>query len=218
VRVFTTAELDAIAEHLPLMCRPLPHFAAKTGLRPEEWQALERKDIDRTNRMLSVRRTVSKVRYDDCTESGCLKHGKCKGHKAVVELAKTSKTRRQVPLSLLALAALDELPPRLYGPLFPSAEDKLVHLDNFRHRQWIPAVEAAKVPKPARIYDLRSRYASNQLAAGVQGYELPVIMGNSTDMIERHYGALLQGSAASIASRQDMFNAARAQRDAQTGR
>jgi len=56
---------------------PLPAFAAATGLRPEEWQALERRDVDRRARVPNVRRTVS---------SG-----------EVVELGKTQRSRRQVP-------------------------------------------------------------------------------------------------------------------------
>lgn len=47
VRVFTFEELDRIAVELPPMYQALPQFAAATGLRPEEWQALEGKDIDR---------------------------------------------------------------------------------------------------------------------------------------------------------------------------
>ena len=77
--------------------RPLPAFAAATGLRPEEWQALERRDVDRAAGVLSVRRTVS---------SG-----------EVVELGKTTRSRRQVPLSPRALDALDALPPRLDTPV-----------------------------------------------------------------------------------------------------
>lgn len=34
-------------------------LADATGLRPEEWQALERRDIDRRAGVLNVRRTVS---------------------------------------------------------------------------------------------------------------------------------------------------------------
>jgi len=75
------------------MYAPLPAFAAATGLRPEEWQALERRDVDRRSAILTVRQTIS---------SG-----------AVIELGKTERSRRQVPLSRRAVAALDALPPRL---------------------------------------------------------------------------------------------------------
>jgi hypothetical protein len=59
--------------------------------------------------------------------------------------------------------------------------------------------------KPARIYDLRSTFASNALAAGVTVFELARVMGTSVRMIERHYGALLDGAHTGIAGRLDAF-------------
>jgi integrase len=98
---------------------------------------------------------------------------------------------------------LDELPPRLDTRLlFPNAGGGYLHLDNFRRRDWKPALEAAGVPY-RRIYDLRSTFASHALAAGVSAFELARIMGTSVAMIEAHYGALLQGSASAITARLD---------------
>ena len=54
---------------------------------------------------------------------------------------------------------------------------------------------------PARIYDLRSTFASNALAAGVTVFELARVMGTSVAMIERSYGVLLDGAHAAIAVR-----------------
>jgi integrase len=192
VRVYDRAELDAIAAELAPAFAPLPAFAAATGLRPEEWQALERRDVDRRGRAVTVRRTVSGGE--------------------VVDLGKTSGARRQVPLSLRALAALDAIPPRLDSPLvFPAPQGGVMDLDNWRRRTWGPAVEAAGVARPARIYDLRSTFASDALAAGVSVFELARIMGTSVRMIERHYGVLLDGAADSIADRLDAFADARKQ-------
>jgi integrase len=187
VRAFTRAEIDAIGLELTPMYAPLPAFASATGLRPEEWQALERRDIDRRAGVVHVRRTVS---------SG-----------EVVELAKTERSRRQVPLSPRALAALNALPPRLDTPLlFPAPEGGLLNIDNFRRREWAPAVEASGVARPARIYDLRSTFATNALAAGLGAFELAKVMGTSIEMIERHYGTLLDGAGAEIASRLDAYD------------
>jgi integrase len=92
----------------------------------------------------------------------------------------------------------------------------LLNLDNFRRREWTPAIEAAGIRKPARIYDLRSTFASDALAAGVSVFELARIMGTSVRMVERHYGALLDGSGVGIAARLDAFTAER-QRGANAG-
>jgi integrase len=190
VRAYTNAELDAIAVELSARFRPLPAFAAATGLRPEEWMALERRDVDRAAGVLAVRRTVS---------SG-----------QVVELAKTKRSRRQVPLSDRALAALDALPPRLdTAYVFPALRGGLFDLPNFRKREWQPAIEASGVARPARIYDLRSTFASNALAAGISVFELARVMGTSVAMIERHYGTLIEGAGADIARRLSAFEASR---------
>ena len=55
---------------------------------------------------------------------------------------------------------------------------------NFRNRVWATAVDTAGVAKPARLYDLRSTFASNALAAGITTFELARIMGTSVGMIE----------------------------------
>jgi integrase len=57
VRAYTLAELDALAAELEPRYVPLVSFAAATGLRPAEWAALERRDIDRDRRLVHVRGT-----------------------------------------------------------------------------------------------------------------------------------------------------------------
>jgi integrase len=66
------------------------------------------------------------------------------------------------------------------------------------------ALEGAGVPS-RRIYDLRSTFASQALAAGVSVFELARIMGTSVRMIERHYGTLLQGSGDAIRAKLDAY-------------
>ena len=188
IRAFTRAEVDAIAAELSAVYQPLPAFGTATGLRPEEWAALERRDIDKRAGVLNVRRTIS---------SG-----------EVVELAKTSASRRQVPLSPRALEALEQLPPRLDTPLlFPAPLGGVLSLDNWRRREWSPAVDASGVARPARPYDMRCTFASNAIAAGIDVFELARVMGTSIEMIERSYGTLLSGAAAGIAARLAAFEA-----------
>jgi integrase len=188
IRPYTRAEIDAIGAELSPAYRPLPHFGSATGLRPEEWLVLGRADIDRRNGVVNVRRTLSDGE--------------------VVELAKTDRSRRQVPLTRRALAALDGVPPRLDTTLlFPAVRGGVLNIDNFRRREWAPAIEASGVAKPARIYDMRATYASESIAAGIGSDELARVMGTSMAMIEEHYGVLLGGAVAAIAARQDAYDA-----------
>jgi hypothetical protein len=99
------------------------------------------------------------------------------------------------------------LPARIDRLLFAAPEGGLLDLHNFRRREWNPAITSSRVRKPARIYDLRSTFASNALAAGVTVFELARMMGTSVAMIERHYGALLDGAGAGIAGRLDALEA-----------
>jgi integrase len=185
VQTFTIEEIDKIAVELGEVYGPMIRFAAATGMRPEEWCELERQDVDRKAGVVRVVRTHVE--------------GRTKPY------AKTSASVREVPLSARALEALDDVPPRLdtrlvfYGP-----RGRHVNLRNFRKREWHPALEAAGVAK-RRIYDLRSTFASQALAAGVSVFELARIMGTSVRMIERHYGALLQGSGEAIRGKLDAY-------------
>ena len=72
---------------------PAVRFAAATGMRPEEWITLERHDINRGECVARVARTRVE--------------GRTKPY------GKTSGWVREVPLTSRALAALDQVPPRL---------------------------------------------------------------------------------------------------------
>jgi integrase len=163
-------EIDAVAAELGPW-RPLVVFAAGTGLRPEEWLALSRRDIDRASRAVTLRRTFS---------GGELR-----------EYGKTNRSRRRVPLRQRVLDALEELPPRLDTELlFPALRGGHIDLHNWRSREWKPAIRAAGIEPPRRIYDLRHSYATFSLAAGVSLFTLSRRMGTSVEMIDRTYGHL----------------------------
>jgi hypothetical protein len=72
----------------------------------------------------------------------------------------------------------------------------------------VAAVDVAGIAKPCRIYDMRSTFASNALAAGVTVFELARVMGTSVGMIEHHYGALIDGAHAGIVGRLDALELA----------
>ncbi len=89
-------EVDAIADELDPRFAAIPVFAVGTGLRPEEWVALERRDVDRAAGVVTVERVYTQGRLKQC--------------------AKTSRQRRRVPLRQRVLDALEAVPPRLDSP------------------------------------------------------------------------------------------------------
>jgi integrase len=163
-------ELEAIADELDPRFAVIPLLAAGTGLRPEEWIALERRDVDRVAGVVTVERVYSQGRLKAC--------------------AKTSRQRRRVPLRNRVLHALEALPRRLDSKLlFPAARGGHIDLERFRHREWAPALRAAGIAH-RRIYDLRHTYATWSLAAGVDLFTLSRRMGTSLAMIDATYGHL----------------------------
>jgi integrase len=185
VQTLTAEEIDRVATELGPVYDPMIRFAAATGMRPEECIALERQDVDRAGRVARVARTHVE--------------GRTKTH------GTTAASVREVPFCARALAAFEEVPPRLDTRLvFPGPRGAHVNLRNFRRREWHPALDAAGIP-PRRIYDLRSTFASQALAAGVSVFDLAKIMGTSVRMIECHYGALLHGSGDAIRVKLDEY-------------
>lgn len=86
IRVYTPEELERLCAELDKLGSAVVRFAASTGLRPAEWAATERRDVDRKRRVLTVRGT------------------------------KTLRSRREVALTSEALAALDSVTPRMTRP------------------------------------------------------------------------------------------------------
>jgi integrase len=180
---FSTEEVDALARELGPAYGALAVFAAETGLRTNEWVALERRDLDRAGRAATVQR-----RYAD----GVL-----------TPYPKTARSRRRVPLTTRALDALNGIPPRLdTALLFPAAKGGHIGLDTWRAREWYPALDAAGIDRRGP-YHLRHTFATEALAAGISTFELARLMGTSIAMIDRTYGHLARDSEEAIRARLD---------------
>jgi integrase len=171
VQTFTLGGLDAVSAELSRPFQAIPVFAALTGLRPCEWIALERADVDRRAGVVTVRRTVVEG--------------------VVKPYGKTDRSLRAVPLPARAAEALDEYAVRLDTRLlFPGAHGGPLALSPFRHREWSPALRAAGVEHRS-LYAMRHTYASLSIAAGVSLFELSRLMGTSPAMLDKTYGHML---------------------------
>jgi integrase len=167
VRPFASwAEVRRVSEAMSDADAALVMFAASTGLRPEEWIALEASDVDRQARTVSVNKV-----YTD----GQLHRDR----------GKTEAAFRTVDLPRIALEALDSIPTPLRGPLFPWKDGGYIPLNTWR-RRWTKALRTVAadladeqgINDPAAreqigvdfhrpLYQLRHTYATLALAARV---------------------------------------------------
>src|SRR5919108_2555269 len=145
-------ELEALATAIGPRYGPMILFAAATGLRPAEWIALEKRDIDREERVVYVRRSFTKRE---------LKH------------PKTEASRRAVPLQWRALDALDRIKDGNGSPLlFPGERGGYLDIHHFRPYQWRPAQKAAGLKPLRRVFDLPPTLAALPLPAGISTFQL----------------------------------------------
>jgi integrase len=135
--------MSAVA-HIPLPgARPADAarviVAAETGLRPEEWIALERREFDRQD---GRSRCSASTRRGSCPqrqEPPCPSPGAAHGG---------------------ALEVVAGQPPRVdTALLFPAPEGGYLGLENWRTRCWYPALEAAGISKRG-AYHLRHTFAT----------------------------------------------------------
>jgi integrase len=176
-------EIEAVAAELPAEYQALPVFGCLSGLRPEEWLALERADI-RDGSIYVNKRFVD----------GIVKAG-----------TKNGSPERIVPLHPLAAAALRNQPTRLDTRLlFPALRGGHLMLTNFRDDVWKPAFTAAGI-EPRRLKDMRHTYATWQLVGNCNVWALSKVMGTAVQQIERTYGRWIPGSEAVVLGAMDAF-------------
>ena len=113
---------------------------------------------------------------------------------AIEDVDRLALDRTPIPLEMPAAPELDAVQPvdTVRGPAFALAlglagqtllRGKHLDLENWRHRDWHPALDAAGIPS-RRIYDLRHTFATHALAAGLSIFEVARFMGTSVSVID----------------------------------
>lgn len=194
-------EIFAIAEELDERYRAIPLFAVGTGLRPEEWIALEKADVDPEARLVRVCKRYS---------GGELKQGT----KTVPE--------RFVPLRQRVLDELDAHRRRLAehdlangrrvltdSPrLFPAARGGYLEINKWRLRGWYPALRASGLEQRG-IYTMRHTFATWAIEDGrIPIPQLATIMGTSIREIEDTYFRWLRRTDETLLAAFDSYDLA----------
>jgi integrase len=191
MRFLTHDEVASLAAAIDARYRAFVYLAAYSGLRAGELVALRRPHVDLLRRTVTV---VEQVQYVD-------RH-------YLVAPPKSAAGRRSVALPRLVAAELEAhlrgIPDQSAEALvFPAPEGGYLHLENFRKRVWLPAVETAGVA-PLRLHDLRHTCASLAIAAGADVKVLQRMLGHASAALTLdRYGHLLPGQAESVAERLD---------------
>ena len=105
------------------------------------------------------------------------------------------------------IASLETLHHR-EGILFPAAGGNRIDINNWRTREWTPALKAAGV-EHRRIYDMRHTFATWSLAAGMSIFTLARRMGTSVPVIDATYGHLAIDADGNDRDLLDAYDAAR---------
>ena len=133
-------ELETLAAAIGPRYGPMILFAAATGLRPAEWIALEKRDVDRDERVVYVRRSFTRRE---------------------LKIPKTEASTRAVPLQARALDALDQVRDGNGSPLlFPGDRGGYLDVHHFRpsngDRLRKPRASIRFGRSPAHLRDLRT--------------------------------------------------------------
>ncbi len=193
MRFLTHDEVATLVAAVDVRYRSFVYVAAYAGLRAGELIALRRFHVDLLRGTITV---VEQVQYID--------------RRYVVSSPKSAAGRRSVSLPRIVADELEEhlrgLPSQGTDALvFPAPEGGYLHLENFRKRVWLPAIEQTGLA-PLRIHDLRHTCASLAIASGADVKVLQRMLGHASAALTLdRYGHLLPGQAESVADRLDVL-------------
>jgi integrase len=173
---FTSEERDLIIERFKTdgsHYAPLVEFLFRTGCRPSEAIAIQAKHVSKDYRSITFCQSVT------ASESGLkLKQG-----------LKT-QSQRVFPcgegLSLFLKSLVVDGNPEsfLFKPI--STNSKFINIDKFSYREWHKVLKSLGIADTG-IYQCRHTYITFCLDSGMDAKDVAKLVGNSPEMIYRHY-------------------------------
>lgn len=184
----TVAQVRRLAREIDGRFADLVWLLATTGLRFGEAAELRAKDIDVKRCRVRVARSVTEV--DGAMVIGPPKNGK----------------ERTVPLTAFMAARLAA---RLQGKgrdilVFPSERGHHLRSNNFKTREYDPAVEAAGLPEGLWVHDLRHTAASLAVHSGASVKSVQRMLGHASAALTLDiYSGLFDQELSDVAARMD---------------
>lgn len=159
-RIITVEQFEAILSHIPKRYRTMVLLAIETGLRWGELVALRPRDINFTDHVVTVRRTIVEVS----------KKNSPTGERCFVKEYPKDDEQRQVHIDKSTCVQLREhmleCGVRDDDLLFTSGAGTMLSRNTFRTKFWSPAVTKAKLKQKVTFHNLRAAHASWLLAGG----------------------------------------------------
>jgi integrase len=180
MRILTWGEVERLAAVMDERYRALVIIGCYAGPRIGELAALDRASVDLAGAKLRITRTATEV-----------------GGVLALKTPKTRAGRRTVPLHPRALEAISAhldafTAPSADDPLFPAPNGDRLRPNNFRERQWAPAVKAAGLAG-LRLHDMRHTAVSLWIAEGTPMLYVSRWAGHtSTSFTQDRYGHLIE--------------------------
>jgi integrase len=184
----TIPEVEALADAIKPHYRDLIWFLATTGLRFGEAAELRVKDVQLRRQRIRVARSITDV-------EGRMLIGPPKGGQ-----------ERDVPVTTFITGMLA---PRLVGKsrddlLFPTPRGKAMRSNNFKRRDYDPAVTAAGLPAELWVHDLRHTAASLAIHSGASVKSVQRMLGHASAKITLDvYAGLFDQELSDVAARMD---------------
>ncbi|MDQ0854841.1 integrase [Arthrobacter sp. V4I6] len=184
----TIAEVERLAGAIAPHYQDLVWFLATTGLRFGEAAELRTKDIHLRRQRLRVARSITDV-------GGRMLIGPPKGGK-----------ERDVPITAFIA---ERLAARLQGKgrddlIFPTLRGKAMRSNNFKRRDYDPAVTAAGLPAELWVHDLRHTAASLAIHSGASVKSVQRMLGHASAKITLDvYAGLFDQELSDVAARMD---------------